>query len=197
MKCGTYHERLKYVRKINKLKQFDFGQRVGVTNSAVSCFENGKSKPSMSTVLCICKEFNVSKEWLLDGVGEPPVPAMVEQMEQKPAFGQLAHEEPFEVTSTPLSRDEEWAEVEQAYPNLSSADKAVIQAYLSLPIEQRFVFLQYCLKVAENYRNALLDGMTTEELEREYKKMLSEMRSQPDATASNTIGDTKGKRKQA
>lgn len=66
----TIGERIKEVRKQNKLTLEAFGQKIGITASSMSTIENGKSNPSEQTVLMICREFGVDEVWLRTGVGD-------------------------------------------------------------------------------------------------------------------------------
>lgn len=47
-----------------------FGNRIGVTRSAINSMEKGKSNPSEQTLKLICSEFNVYYPWLKEGKGE-------------------------------------------------------------------------------------------------------------------------------
>ena len=62
------NERVKYLRNdMLHLSQDAFGKRLGVTGAAISRMEAG-GRAVM--VLAICREFNVSEEWLRSGTGE-------------------------------------------------------------------------------------------------------------------------------
>lgn len=65
----SINKRIKTLRKELKLNQQTFGEKIGVTESAVCNFENGRRNPSEQTVRSICREFNVNKSWLLEGTG--------------------------------------------------------------------------------------------------------------------------------
>lgn len=71
----TIGERIKEIRMHadngNKLTLEKFGSRISLTNQAISAMESGRTNPSNATIDLICREFNVNKEWLVDGVGEP------------------------------------------------------------------------------------------------------------------------------
>lgn len=68
---GDYiNTRIKQLRKEHGLTQADFGERVGITYSAISSIELGKSSPSGQTIKAICREFGVSEEWLRTGEGQ-------------------------------------------------------------------------------------------------------------------------------
>ena len=62
--------RVKDIRKTLKLTQQEFGQRIGITNAAVSRIESGENGITEANILAIVREFNVSEEWLRTGEGE-------------------------------------------------------------------------------------------------------------------------------
>ena len=66
----TQGERIKYLRKELKLSQEKFGNKLGISKSAISAFEKDLSKPSNQTIKLICREFNVNYFWLTEGFGE-------------------------------------------------------------------------------------------------------------------------------
>jgi len=66
----TRGERIKEVRKINKLTLEKFGERIGMKKSSVSQLENGINAVTEQTLKSICREFNVNEEWLRTGNGE-------------------------------------------------------------------------------------------------------------------------------
>ena len=63
----TIGDRIKLLRKDLKLNQLNFGQKIGITESAVCNFESGRRNPSDQTIKSICREFGVNKDWLLEG----------------------------------------------------------------------------------------------------------------------------------
>lgn len=64
------NERIKYIREINKLSQEEFGKRIGITKASVSRIESGVNNPSSQTLILICQEFGINKEWLESGEGD-------------------------------------------------------------------------------------------------------------------------------
>ena len=46
------------------------GDKIGITPTALSNIENGKTNPSNQTVLSICRVFGVSEHWLRTGEGD-------------------------------------------------------------------------------------------------------------------------------
>lgn len=63
-------ERVKELRKALGLSGEKFGEKIGVTRSAISDIERGRNGLSDSNILAICREFNVNEEWLRTGIGE-------------------------------------------------------------------------------------------------------------------------------
>lgn len=96
------------------LKQYQFAERLGVTNTAVCAWEAGRRNLTEQTILSICREFKVNYYWLTKG--------------ELPMF-----------TDTPESVVDEIAE---DY-NLDSLDKKIIEKYLDLSQEHRKVIKEY------------------------------------------------------
>ncbi len=63
------NERIKLLRKTLGLNQRDFGERIGISDPAVSKIEKGINMPSEQTIRSICREFNVDYFWLTEGIG--------------------------------------------------------------------------------------------------------------------------------
>lgn len=69
----TEGERIKYIRTS---KEFDltlekFGEKIGVTKTAISNIEKGKRNVTEQMRKAVCREFNVDYIWLTTGEGEP------------------------------------------------------------------------------------------------------------------------------
>jgi transcriptional regulator with XRE-family HTH domain len=63
-------DRIKYVRKLNKLSQAEFAHELEVDRSHISKLESGAILPSMSLGLKIIFGFDINPDWFLDGAGE-------------------------------------------------------------------------------------------------------------------------------
>lgn len=70
----TINERVKVIRTSAGLTLDKFGERVGVKKSALSLIESGKNNVTDQMFKSICREFNVSENWLRTGSGEMYVP---------------------------------------------------------------------------------------------------------------------------
>ena len=66
----TVHDRIRYLMNEAGLNQTEFAKRIGIKGSSLSVMLKGETSPSPQTASLICKEFGVTKEWLLEGVGE-------------------------------------------------------------------------------------------------------------------------------
>ena len=64
------NERIKELRKTLGFTQQEFADKIGVKRNTVATYEMGRSVPSDSAISLICKEFNVSEDWLRNGNGK-------------------------------------------------------------------------------------------------------------------------------
>ncbi len=64
------NERIRKLRKALDLTQQKFADRIGVKQNTVAQYEMGRNIPIDSVISLICREFNVSEEWLRSGTGE-------------------------------------------------------------------------------------------------------------------------------
>lgn len=67
-------ERIKILRKFLNLTQQKFADKLGLKRQTIAAYEIGTIEPSDSTLLLICREFNVNEEWLRHGIGEMYAP---------------------------------------------------------------------------------------------------------------------------
>lgn len=110
------NERVKEIRKALNLTMEKFGERLGVTRSAMSNIENGNRSLTEQMLLAICREFSVNEEWLRIGTGDM-----------------------FLVT-----REDYIEKVSRSY-NLDKLDEAIINTYMSFPPEKRAVIKEFIL----------------------------------------------------
>ena len=64
------NERVKEVRKANNLNQKEFGDKVGLKQSAVSSMEQPGGSVNDRNIRLICDAFNVNEDWLRTGKGD-------------------------------------------------------------------------------------------------------------------------------
>lgn len=65
------NERIREIRKDAGLTLEKFGEKIGISASACSLLESGKTNPSNQTITAICRVFRVNETWLRTGAGEP------------------------------------------------------------------------------------------------------------------------------
>ena len=63
-------KRIEELRKNLKLKQIEFAEKLGLTNSAISAIELEKAPLTESNIRLICLTFGVNDEWLRHGTGD-------------------------------------------------------------------------------------------------------------------------------
>lgn len=115
--------RIRLLRKKLKLNQKDFGARLNLSENFVGLIENGGRNPSDRTIADICREYNVSEEWLRSGTGE------MFQPEKDFSLDELAREKG--ATELELA-------IMKAYFNFSDETRAEIRARLSESISALF-----------------------------------------------------------
>lgn len=114
----TLGERIKHVRWISgSLTMEKFAKRLGLTPSAISRFESGSIAPSEQTLRSICREFNISEQWLKSGVGDVAPPTYESELEK------LVKER-----------------------GLTNADYIAIRNYMALPQKVRDVVAQFMIQ---------------------------------------------------
>ncbi len=64
------NHRIKELRKALSLTQQEFADRIGMKRNTIANYEIDRNEPSNSVITLICREFNVSENWLRTGEGE-------------------------------------------------------------------------------------------------------------------------------
>lgn len=64
------NDRVRQIRNAGGYTMRQFAARLGITSSAVSQIETGRTGISDQTILSICREFGIREEWLRTGAGE-------------------------------------------------------------------------------------------------------------------------------
>lgn len=70
----TIGERIKLVRKSQKLTLVQFAERIKIKFGSVSKLESGENNPADRTISMICCQFGIREEWLRTGEGEMYAP---------------------------------------------------------------------------------------------------------------------------
>lgn len=67
-------ERIKKIRKSNKLTQQEFADILGIKQNTVASYEMGRIGISDAVINSICREFSINEDWLRYGTGEMYIP---------------------------------------------------------------------------------------------------------------------------
>lgn len=67
MTVKSINERVKEIRKDNKLTLEKFGKKLGVGKTAISSIEHGINGVTDQMIRSICREFDINEEWLRNG----------------------------------------------------------------------------------------------------------------------------------
>lgn len=108
-------DRIKALRIELGLNQTEFGARLGIKQTTVAGYENGTRLPGDAMIVSICREFNVSENWLRTGQGEMFV-QMDEDQELDYILGQIS-----------ASTDDTIKRIIRAYWRLDENEKAAIR----------------------------------------------------------------------
>ncbi len=111
----TINDRIAWCVKDSKLTKTAFAERIKVSQQFVSSLCLGQTNPSDRTIADICREFNISEEWLRTGSGEPHI-----RRDEDEAFMQICEE-------INLSDDDLVKRIIRAYWALDESEKAVVR----------------------------------------------------------------------
>ena len=80
----TIGERFRQVRKLadepkKKCSQADFGEMFKIGRDAVANIENGRVEPTELLMRSVCNKFDISYEWLAEGIEPMQVPRSEEE----------------------------------------------------------------------------------------------------------------------
>lgn len=120
------NNRIKNFRKQLNLTQEEFSSRIGLSRNFIAQIETGAKNPSDRTISVICREFNISEEWLRTGSGEMKIPV---EDEAAAAVSDLVEK------SNPLYDIIKGIMV--AYQKLDSPSREVIDQFILDAIPQR------------------------------------------------------------
>ena len=67
-------ERIRELRRVLKLTQQEFSDRLGIKRGALANYEVGRNEPIDAVVSLICREFQVNEVWLRTGAGDMFLP---------------------------------------------------------------------------------------------------------------------------
>ena len=120
----TQGERVKEARKSLNLTLEKFGERLGVRKTAISKIENGENNLTEQMLKSICREFNISEEWLRDGTGNMFVD-LSRDLQLARFFGEVQIDEGFKkrfVSALSTMTVDEWAFLERKMREIFEED---------------------------------------------------------------------------
>ena len=128
---NTIGERIKWLRKDQKMTQQKFADAVGVKQNTVATWEMDRNEPQDPIVKAICSKFAVNETWLRSGEGDPYIQ---------------------------LSRQAEIARIISAAMKASPEREALICALANAADDQIRAVHALVMKYAEEYANKKADG---------------------------------------
>lgn len=89
----TQGERVKSVRDKKQMTMEQFGEKLGVTKTAISRIEKGDRSLTEQMLKSICREFSVNEDWLRTGAVGPENMFIPEDMRYLNTVGRLGNEQ--------------------------------------------------------------------------------------------------------
>ncbi|MSC50348.1 helix-turn-helix domain-containing protein [Faecalibacterium prausnitzii] len=72
IKTDLFAERLKELRKLSGDSQRKLAEKLFISQVTVSCYEQGRARPSFETLVAICKLYGTSSDYLLGLTDDDP-----------------------------------------------------------------------------------------------------------------------------
>lgn len=134
-------DRIKEIRKIKKMNQIEFGEKIGVKQSSMASYENGSRQPVDAVIRSICREFNVNESWLRTGEGNPFVEKDRDQQIEE-MVDEIMVEKPEDfrrrfVRALAALDADGWAALERFIDSISEMSKKDEQAVAVPPLRDR------------------------------------------------------------
>lgn len=136
------NERIKALRKALGYTQAEFGGKVGLSRAEVANIESERAPVRPATIPVICNVLGVNRVWLETGEGEMFV------SDGASILNRLTTEY-----------------------NLSSAEEAVVAAFVQLPPQDRAAILRYVKALADEIYSRQSDEQEAEAVKQEYLRM--------------------------
>lgn len=73
MDINYFSDKLKAVRKARKMTQIDLAKKIGVSKWAITSYEQGRTYPSVETLIKICEVLDTSSDYLLGVSDKLPI----------------------------------------------------------------------------------------------------------------------------
>lgn len=160
METSSINTRIKEIRKTLRLKQIEFGEAIGVKDSAIGRMEQEGSSVTEQSIMLICQKFNVRREWLIDGEGDmfyKGEPALFQEFAKQ--------------------------------HNLNKAEQAAIKYFLRLSDNERTLILEHLRGMAAAMDEARADEDRAATLHRQVDEALAAEKKVAEASASTAYGN--------
>ncbi len=120
------NERFKELRIALNLTQQEFGDKLGLLKSAISKIESNKQNVTEQLILIVCREFNVSEEWLRNGTGEMFIEKDRFQIVSEFAAGVVKNPDSIQaklIESLAKLDEKDWIELEKLFDKMMEKNK--------------------------------------------------------------------------
>lgn len=162
------HERIAKIIDVIGLKKIEFAKRLGISAPFASELCTGAKKPSDRTIADICREFNVSEDWLRTGKGEM-FSATPETLAEK--------------LSREYGLDALGCQIMAAYLKLDEQDRLAVGRLIQNIIDERTI-----PSPVAKIPTKLPQKMTDEELHAELDRQLAEEKKQAESVSASGRG---------
>lgn len=140
------NERIVLLRKELGLTLEQFGEKIGITRSAVGNIEKGRRALTEQVVKSVVREFNVNENWLRTGVGK----MFIE------------------------SKESHLAELAKQYA-LDDTEVKIIEAFLELSPDKRAAIKEYVNNLAKNFAEKSKEETIQEKIDKEVEAYRREL----------------------
>ena len=113
----TIANRISKIRSELNLTQTDLAEKLNISKSAVSHMERGERAVTERTISDICEKFNVNREWLTEGIGDP--------------FTEHETESVLDLLKKEYNLDELDLEIMRGYLNMSPIERQVFKDFIN------------------------------------------------------------------
>lgn len=176
-------DRIKEIRRKNNLTQQEFANKLGIKRNTIATYETGKSNPSDSAVVLICKEFNISEDWLRNGKGEMSNPTAESELDALTKKYGLSYNARILIEKFINLKSEQQDAVINYIKDIA---RALDDSDITSPLSTNTTTTE----IASDNESSMKLSITVEEAEAEYIKSISNFAKNTTFTASNTIKNT-------
>jgi transcriptional regulator with XRE-family HTH domain len=82
-------ERLKYIRKLQKMNQTDLSEKLGISQGTLSEIESGKILPSLEVIMKLADTYKLDLNWLIANSSDKSTILQDDEFEVITAYRQL------------------------------------------------------------------------------------------------------------